>query len=321
MRKFLLMLVIGGLLLLGEAFEEMAVPAAESITIMSAKMPSQAGAAIWDGQYAYIFGAKGEGEALDAVLRYDPKADQLVLMKAKLPTGRWGISAAWDGKYAYIFGGRVRGSGQPRSGDLTDQILRYNPASDSIQTMSATLPRPRYITSAVYDGKDIYVVAGYPWTGQIVRYDPQADTVSVARSSLRTQKDGTGSIWDGQYIYILGGDYGGDEIYRFDSKGDTIELLPNRLPGIRRGGAVWDGRYAYILGGLRCEGPFCDEVTDEIVRFDPKTETAAVLPVKLPHSMQSGPKIWDGGKYIYIFGGRLADGTVTNDIIRYEPSP
>ena len=74
-------------------------------------------------------------------------------MNATLPTSRIFTSAVWDDKYAYIFGG------QANETDL-DEILRYNPSTDTLQTLPAKLPFRTEASMAIWNGSAAYIFGG-----------------------------------------------------------------------------------------------------------------------------------------------------------------
>jgi hypothetical protein len=135
------------------------------IAILQAKLPHVRAdsAAIWDGKDAYIFGGwcinePNQIQYLDDIVRFNPDTDEVVTMKAKLPTGRAFTSAAWDGQYAYVFGGRselANGTGI----DL-DEIVRYDPSTDTVQVLPVKLPFGTEAAMAVWTGSETYIFGG-----------------------------------------------------------------------------------------------------------------------------------------------------------------
>lgn len=224
--------------------------------------PKAGASAVWDGQYTYIFGGYWGGDYLDDITRFDPATNNVTTLPAKLPTGRYGTSAIWDGQYVYIFGGK---SSNPR---YLDEIVRFDPATNNITTLSAILPYGGIAyTSAVWDGKHAYIFGG--------NYGLNGNTSSVI-------------------CYMI-------KILRFDPDTQEVTILNVLLPKhTTRSTAVWTGKYAYIFGGYHGDDPnYC---LDDIVRFDPGSNTVKTLSVKLPTGRDRTSSVWDG-EYAYIFGG------------------
>jgi N-acetylneuraminic acid mutarotase len=198
-------------------------PLTDTTTVMGAKLPTYAFpvysmSAIWDGNYAYLFGGYDGYSYFDHILRYDPIQDQLTTMGARLPSGLKWTSAIWTVTYAYIFGGYTPSG-------LTDMILRYGPVTDSIQVMSGKLPEPIDCTSAVWTDEYVFLFGGginvADRSDQIVKYDPALDSVTLLEETLPSPRAGTCAIWDGRDAYVFGGEgYGTslDEIVRFFSE-------------------------------------------------------------------------------------------------------
>jgi hypothetical protein len=173
--------------------------------------------AIWDGNYAYLFGGYDGYSYFDHILRYDPTQDQLTTMVARLPSGLKWTSAVWTGTYAYIFGGRTPSG-------VSNQIVRYDPTSDSIALMSATLPENVLGTSAVWTGSCAYIFGGRTMqnvdSSGIFKYDPNLDLCTQVQDSLPSPRAETCAIWDGNSAFIFGGSLAAsvkifDEIVRF----------------------------------------------------------------------------------------------------------
>jgi N-acetylneuraminic acid mutarotase len=242
----------------------------------------------------------------------------VTVMPTRLPDVRSFASAVWDGSNAYVFGGASL------SGP-SNQILKYNPASDTISVMSATLPDPLCDMPAVWTGGYAYVFGGYVaplhTSNKIVRYDPSADTITVMGAVLPTYAYpvySMSAIWDGNAAYLFGG-YDGyayfDHILKYDPVLDQITTMSARLPtGIKWMSAVWTGTYAYIFGGRTASG-----VTNQIVRYDPMADSVTVASGTLPESVIATSAVWTGSN-AYIFGGRTMENVDSSSIFKYDPA-
>lgn len=139
-------------------------PATDTITTMAARLPEKrwSTSAVWDGSNAYIFGGRHDSMT-DGIVRYTPATDHVVTLSLKLPAAKVGASAVWDGSNAYIFGGTNvnKHDGVQVSGSHTvSEILRYNPASNTVTKMDVYLPAATQSTSAVWAGNGAYVFGG-----------------------------------------------------------------------------------------------------------------------------------------------------------------
>jgi len=276
---------------------------ADSTTTMTATLPwgREETSAVWDGSNAYIFGGYDETLTLNEIVQYNPLTDAVVVV-SRLPTARTATSAVWDGTNAYIFGG------VDDSYHRLNEIVRYNPAANTITTMSATLPTGRFATSAVWDGLNAYIFGG--WDGsnldQIVRYNPATDTVTTMSATLPMAQNYASAIWDGSNAYI----FYANKIMRYNPATDTATMMSATLPTTQAAtSAVWDGSNAYIFGGNSAN-------YDQIVRYNPATNTVSTMSAPLPTARTGTSAIWNGLD-AYIFGGRYGWDAL-DSIVRYE---
>ena len=137
--------------------------------------------------------------------------------------------------------------------------------------------------------------------------------------------------WSSEYGLYIGSMYGADlsvdltmaQIMNQSSDGIHIEgssiIMPleDWLPGSRMGtSAVFTGQYYYVFGGTTCIGN-CDIA--EIVKFDPVTHNSWTIGTVLPSPRMFTSAVWDGGEFVYIFGGEQAwHGTYLNQILRFN---
>ena len=149
-----------------------------------------------------------------------PEADTL---SAVLPSGRVSTSAATapNGKI-YVFGGLVGTQID------TDDIIEFDPVTQSVTTLDATLPSERfYISAATAPNGKIYVFGGRDssiYLDDIVEFDPVTQSVTTLEATLPSRRASTSAATapNGK-IYVFGG-YGGspfsasllDDIVEFD---------------------------------------------------------------------------------------------------------
>lgn len=219
-------------------------------------------AAAWDGRYAYIFGGDTNGNPVNTISRFDPQDKSVTVMKAVLPTGLSFASAVWTGRFALVFGGATTACGANGCG-YTDHVIRYDPATDTVETMRARLPSARINMSAMWDGANAYLFGGCcvptPGLSQVLRYNPNTDTLTVMRATLPSGRFYTSAVWLGGVAYVFGGDNGFkdarqrtyfDQVLRYDPAADAMTVEVVKLPSPRSTtGAVVIENTAYIFGG------------------------------------------------------------------------
>lgn len=300
----------------------------DTIVTLATSLPTTRGgmAAASVGSMTYLFGGNHGGqmpgwENYDEILRFDSDNGALAVMGAKLPTRLHGASAVWTGEHAYVFGGIEMTGVNGETTRYLDSVVRYDPATDSIATMTAKLPSGRYLTSAVWDGAYAYVFGGARKTtpeptDEILRYDPATDTLVVMGAKLPTARAGTAAIWDGTRAYVLGGydrvtagTYLG-QIVRFDPTTDATSVMSATIPRGYGPAAAYAGRAAYVFGGNN--GGFLNT----IARFDPTTDTATLMGAQLPGGRFAASATFDG-EGVHVFGG--SGGAGYAQILAYAP--
>lgn len=267
------------------------------------------------GGHAYFFGGweePGQGR-IDQIVRYDPEADAVTVMAARLPSARHWSTAAGDGTTVHVFGGF---DGQHR-----DQIIRYDPGDDTATVLAPRLPSARSVSAAVWTGDAFLVFGGNNGPGafldEVVRFDPATGAVQTMAAALPAGRDGVSAVFDGRHAYLFGGEGlagASDDILRYDPATDTLEVLPASLPSARgRTAAVWDGASVWVYGGRTSTGPL-----DEVVRFIPATGEVSVAAARLPARSINLAAASIGGAN-YLFGGRQGDGPYLDDVLRHLP--
>lgn len=224
--------------------------------------------AVWDGTHAYIFGGY-RGTRLNEIVRYNPSTGEATTV-ATLPTARWGTSAVWDGSNAYIFGGCP--SGCPGAVPASDQIVRYNPATNTSEVV-ASMNRGLMRSASIWDGnKYAYIFGG---TDRILRFEPAVGAVTVMQERFPAPRFGVSAAWDGENAYIFGGETLSlclscglvstgelNDVARYSPGSDKLTTMSATLPTARWDtSAVWAATGALVFGG---EDP---EYLSQIVRY------------------------------------------------------
>lgn len=183
-------------------------PAAGSVALLGARLPTARydTSAVWTGTQAFVFGGH-DGADLDQIVRFDPASGEVRIMSAKLPYARAATSAAWDGRYAYVFGGTY---GTPAGYVSSDEIVRYDPQSDSVSVV-AHLPSGRFLMASAWDGSHVHLFGGVnhatgAWA-RTVRFDPATLDVTLVEGNLSTKREGAVAVHDGSDDIVLGGAY------------------------------------------------------------------------------------------------------------------
>lgn len=160
------------------------------------------GSAVWTGDAIVYFDVVG-------AWRIDPESGA-VARAGWLPSYRWQTSAVWDGREtlecpqgcAYVFGGEYAGT-------YLQEILRYDPASQTFSKMRSELPSARWATAAAWTGSEAFVVGGNDpqlrtMSADVVRFDPVADEIEIV-GLLPSRVAHHNALWTGAYLTVIGG--------------------------------------------------------------------------------------------------------------------
>jgi hypothetical protein len=220
--------------------------------------------------------------------------------------GAWGMGEATIGDTAYLFGGFTL--------DLStytfqrhDWILAFDMSTETIRTLSSTLPYP------VQDAGVAYLSSPSP---RVYLFGGLGD-------------NNTANLCPGRYNQTTGQtDRPGlcmtDEIVRWDPQlqdgGDVLDVkLPYRVQFPSAGVARSDrGTLAYVLGGLLVDG----SASQAILEFNPGSTTPLrTLAPRLDPGLFGSGATGDGNT-LTLWGGRLGEANqLTNAIVRFNPSP
>ncbi|MGQ0537050.1 MAG: Kelch repeat-containing protein, partial [Methanobacteriota archaeon] len=283
------------------AWYPFAPPAPSSAPVTSlASLPKgrYATSAAGNATAMFVFGGCCAPGRLGDIVKFDPVANTTTTVSA-LPSPRHGTSAAWNGTHAFAFGGY--------DGNLLDQIVRFDPATNAVTVMGGKLPAAGYGTVAVANGTKLYVFGA---GNRVLEYETTTDAATVKAPITVAWP---AAAWHAGSAYVLGGIVSGaasSDIVRYDPVTDTVVSMQGRLPSPRYGAAaVSDGAYVYVLGGVGAER--------EIVRYDPVADEA--IPMywgALPANRSLGGVVWANDS-AYLLGGTSS--AEPNQTLRYRP--
>ena len=246
----------------------------------------------------------------------------------------WGYSTkTWMSPYVYSFG---------------QDILRYDPATNTTRTQSARLLNPA--GAAASNGTVTYLFGGEGIQGghkRIQRYDPATDSISVAATEFPIGREHMSAKWVAPNFYAWGGVTSlgwSPDVFRFNPQTQALTLMSSRMS---QGEAVTDGRYIYMFGGSSYTrfDPVADLVTSfplsrnidpgsavvwldpyiyifdaaGIFRFSPTSGSLEQMGSTLPGWKEFSEGISDG-RYLYVIGGRRAyNNGHSKQIVRFDP--
>ena len=239
-----------------------------------------------------------EGELLKYISKIT-LSEPNISLAINMAEAKEGASAAAVGSDIYIFGG-YNGS------SYTKTIYKYNTISNSITTLSTTLPALNTDASAVAVGTNIYIFggrsSGSTFTKTIYKFDTTTETITTLSTTMAYNLANLGAILYGRYIYLFGGDKTTsakiNNIYKFDTTTETITQLSTTIPtSLSKMAIARVENRIYLFGG---EGS--SNSINNIYKFDTTTETITTLTATLPSTLYSASAVAVGTN-IYIFGG------------------
>lgn len=239
-------------------------------------------AATDDAGHVYLFGGGTDGPqgTLDAILRYDPEADALHAVDARLPKPLWGAAAVWTGERVLLFGG------DDGKGGKFPGVLAFDPATLRVEEVpGATFSPARSHMAAAWDpeARQVLLFGGRSAEGfqrEVFRFDPATDLLARAPATLpHSGSDAPGGgLYDAGAAYdpvtrsvlLVGGYAGGycdvafsDRVLRYDLRTDRL-AAEARLPGPRSGAVAVHAGAGAVLG---LGGHDCENVHDAVVRL------------------------------------------------------
>jgi len=276
---------------------------------------------VWTGEAVYVFGGLswtgGSSDFSDEIVRYEPDTGNVTVMDARLPWKGAAASSVWDDRSrpeagcpegcAYVF--------------WKDTVTRYDPSTDTVEEMNASLPNRVTETTAVWTGQRAYIFGGqvgFSSVDQILRYDPVNDTVTKLEESFPGPRESMASVWTGEEAYLFGGlGSGGHEIWRFDPGPERLQKLELSLNMSMYGAsAVWDGHHAFVLGGIK------DGVSKaSILRVDPGEEKIRFMDGRLPTGRDQATAVWTGRQAVLLGGFQAFERADIAEIVHYSLEP
>lgn len=246
------------------------------------------------------------------------------LSRAKMPTGRSGVTAATVQGVVYVMGGHLSTEGGP----ATAKVESYHPNTTTLVPWRtrASMPAPRGYTngSAVINGK-IYVSGGYETdaegnrfrTNTLFRYTPGTNTWTTLAPLPISSAGGATVAIDGKlYVYVTyGPDNGsGAALFRYDPA--TNEWTDRAEPPTIQAGAaaVAVGGRMYLIGGRVGKSP----IVSTVLMYNPVTDSWGVRNHLLTARVGAVARVIDGR--IYVAGGATAATPTVIPTEVYDPA-
>jgi hypothetical protein len=278
--------------------------------------------AVGGGGVGFVIGGFTPGSLLDTIVMVDTETGRSVVIEERLPSERKLSAAVMAEGDIYVLGG------VSYDGDPLDDVIRIDPGAEAEVRVHA-LPYGVRGVSAVWSGTHIYVLGNClsSSVGQfdVIKYDPVTNESEVLEDVLPVSGAGSSAVWAMGGAYIFGGRLNdtalSDLIIRYEP-GVRIKETTARLPTPRFGtAAVWMGEKIHVVGGsdsLVCEptGGVPTEFLDDVVIFDPFTDTVRLHWARLPSPRDTRAAVRGGDRTI-IIGGEAKEGPLS-EIVAFD---
>jgi N-acetylneuraminic acid mutarotase len=302
----------------------------QRVTPLTAELPGEragSGAAYVPAlSKAVILGGQYGPSVLPDVVAFDPNT-QMVTDLTVAWDGRDGAAGAYvpASRQAYLFGGQ--------SGHMdyaSQSIVAFDSNSGAVNTLAATLPSSRRDAAAAYvpTTNQIYVFGGRQpgpvsdvYYADIHRFDIASQSLNAAGVVLPSERAGMSAVYvpDRDKVYLFGGvgDAGTvDDILAYDPVQNQLTTLAASLPTAAAYAAVaYDATTGkvYLFGGWSQDSDgYSEAYLNQIVAFDVTTETAALVPVRMPRFLYRAAALAIPGESgVYVIGGMLVWGSFT----------
>ena len=209
--------------------------------------------------------------------------------------------------------------GSPDGSNRTNSIYCYNIESNTVYELDAKLETISTSHRIYLHGGKVYIFGGLTKGARILSIQVH-DLVNQKVEVLEKQMPfGMNCEQLGYYngkLYFAGGSTSlgnSNKIYEMDLY--TLEMveLVTQLPTIVFKGAWCTvDKYLYIIGGTN------GNRLTSIIRFNMETKEVMTMNAKLPIETSQSRAAYDGMGNIYIYGGTLNDGSLTDTIYKYN---
>ena len=198
----------------------------------------------------YIFGGYSNNY-LNTIYKFNCTNETITTLSTKLPKKTFFACCTINGDNIYIFGGQQYVS----ETTISNTIYKFNCTSETIETLTTTLPQALYYACCSSYNGNIYIFGGNNGSSglnTIYKYNCVTKEISTLSTTLPKTLYSTCCATFGNNIYIFGGrgDNYSNNIYKFNCINETIEELSTTLPQKLFGSCCSIfGSNIYIFGG------------------------------------------------------------------------
>ena len=155
------------------------------------------------GKKIYLFGGLSNGRS-NTIYSFDTDTNTVETLTTTLPNKNRQPATSVVGNKIYLFGGNLGLSGKTYS----DYILVFDTETDTIETLTTTLPTVLHGAYTGTVGRNIYLLGGYngsAYTNTIMVFDSKTHEITTLSTTLTDKSVSSGSGVVGNKIYMFGG--------------------------------------------------------------------------------------------------------------------
>jgi hypothetical protein len=262
-------------------------PSANNISELPTKLPLAVKVArsFWDGQSAWIFsGVNKTAVPMDYLVKFTPPGT-IEYWEHFFPYGLKGCCVAWTGKVAYIFGNCVCTSNP----GTRQNVIKFDPSTVNATVLSNVIPIELAGSTAVWDGKNVYLFAGRTPNGSgsadldiVMKFDPAAQTCVKMNARFPAPRFGVGAVLKGGKVSVFGGECSKgqlDEVLTYDIASDRLAMSDKKLSTQLSSSSYALVGDSIVIFAAKTSGGATDSV--EVVTLKAKATTPSRQPVNL----------------------------------------
>ena len=238
----------------------------ETVTTLSVKLPKRlySMGVTQVGGNIYLFGGDDVGSVVNTIYKFNTDTETLTRLSTTLPQGMENMGIASVGSNVYLFGGYSSGSGS----SYENIIYKFDTETETISTLSVTLPQGLRSMGSASVGNNIYLFGGAASyisnVNTILKFNTETETISELSAILPKELCEMAAAQIGSNVYLFGGNsesYYKNTIYKFNAETETVTTLSATLPKeLDEMGAASVGSNVYLFGGYSDSASYSNSI-------------------------------------------------------------
>ena len=270
------------------------------------------------GNVIYLFGGRTKPSTQyvfsSSIYKYDVTTNTITTLAAVLPTGTARISAAIVGSNIYLFGGTTGNS----IGHGLDTICKFDTTTETITTLSVSLPDTCFAMSNAVYGSIIYLFGGIKGgvnttANVIYKFDTVNETITTISTTLPEARRDMLAATIGNNVYLLGGFGKGvatNTVYKFNFITESISLYSSMTVYIYSAAVSVIANDIYLIGG------YTTSYSNKIYKYN--IDSKLISDTGITSGKRAGSGFAQINGNTYIFGGESSTTTMLSNKIVFQ---